>query len=177
MSKSINLEQLCLQMNSMWQYMDIKLQGRLSSIMTGQKCPSYIMFISDQQLSYLANKTCTIYTVAKEFQDISTRCQYTLKTFFHNYTEKELSHAEKENIYWQIRLRYACGIIPVAVVHMISKLRECGYTNWILPNSMTVREFYKQKTSLRYAQVNTKIISFVGSSRRPSSNIILRNRK
>lgn len=137
MSKSCNLEKLCLQMNSSWQYIDQKLNGTLSSITTAQKIPKDTITLTDEQHLALADKMCTIYTVVRDASQTSHKTS-SIKNFCVNYTKESLNTTEKENIYWKLRLRYGCGIIPVAVACMEKKLRRKKYTNWLLPNGTTV---------------------------------------
>lgn len=138
LSKSYyNLEEICLQLNSHWQYIDLKMVGGKGLTSVQQTLSDEITCTGHQIPQQY--KTSTVYTIVKDrFSGGGEGSTDSVKTFFTGFTQKSLSFKEKENVYWKIRMRYACGIIPIAVIYITKELRKLGYTSWLLPNGEIV---------------------------------------
>lgn len=146
--KSVDLLDICHRAISAWQYLDSKLTtAKLTSIDRKIPYPTNLSTPKNLTEAVLKNLICTKYNLTKDAMSdfnmsaagANRKSISTVKNFFSG--NEKMSFKERQRIYWQIRLRYACGIIPIAILKMIPDLKKLGYISWKLPDARTVSLF------------------------------------
>lgn len=142
---AVDLVEICCRAISAWQYIDPKLTtAKLRYINKNVPYPtsdslSITHNLCDETVDTL---TCTKFTLHDDITRKPDReAISTVKNFFNlPLFQCVRQFKKKQLIYWMIRLRNTSGIIPVAILEMITDLGMLGFNSWKLPDGRIVSE-------------------------------------
>lgn len=144
--KSVDLANICLRALSAWQYIDTKITTeKLLAVEHDCSYPSSFtnpfLHPIHSDIEVTKNWKCTKFVLENDYMSTMALGHVsisTVKNFFKLNGEEKMPFKKKQLIYWQIRLRYACGIVPISILKMVPELKKLGYGSWKLPNDVIV---------------------------------------
>jgi len=141
-----DLLEICRRVISEWQYLDSTVkQSQLVEV--EQDVPLYrdskISTKSGDEIAIPKSEqrrlTCTKLTIVDNYTFHEVRDLRNLKNFRGEGLELNLNFQDMETFYWLLRLQGRSAILPIAIVNMMPKLKQIGFTGWKLPSGELVR--------------------------------------